>query len=97
MKFINKHSVTIELMLQKGFGKILLIFILLVGIPIGILGFQVIKSNTNIDVKEISGKNSPFNQRYSRGKCLGEGTTTFSYSPTENRRYREYRALWNYG
>lgn len=73
-------------MIQKGFGKILLIFIVLVGIPVGIFGFQtmskiVTPESSQQFVKKFSGKNNPFNQRYSQGKCQKEGTVTFTHPP----------------
>lgn len=65
---------------------ILALLIILIGIPIGIFGFRTLSEKINPAspqqfVKKFSGKNNPFNQRYSAGKCEGEGTTTFTHSP----------------
>ena len=52
----------------------------LILIPIGIFGFSQSRSPEQ-SVKKFSGKNNPFNQRYSQGRCEGEGTRIFTYSP----------------
>lgn len=69
---------------QKGFAAILLIPLVLIVVVVGFFGFQIFKNNTSqetFELKDISGKNNPFNQRYSQGKCEGEGTVIFTHLP----------------
>lgn len=68
---------------QRGFSVILLIFIVLLVFTAGFFAFQTMKKNTSIELKNISGKSNPFNQRYSRGRCQGEGTRIFTYPPVK--------------
>ena len=73
--------------MQKGLSAILIIIIVLVVAVGGIFGFLVFSKNGSLsnlqsyDLTKPAGKSNPFNQRYSRGKCQGEGTVTFTYSP----------------
>lgn len=72
-------------MSQKGFSSILVIVgVVLILAGAGFFGFQAFQKNTSLetfDLKDISGKNNPFNQRYSKGKCEGEGTVIFTHLP----------------
>src|SRR3989344_7304940 len=71
---------------QKGFGAIFLVCIVLLVMLAGFFGLQLLKNNEveNFQIENVTkskGKNNPFSKRYSAGKCVGEGTTTFTYSP----------------
>lgn len=70
---------------MKGFSVILLIPLILLISAAGFFGFQMIKQNTSwesdFNTNIPLGKNNPFSKRYSQGKCQGEGTVTFTYSP----------------
>lgn len=56
----------------------IIIFLILLGLA---FYFSKIADRGVVDIKSISGKKNPFNQRYSRGKCKGEGPVAFTYSP----------------
>lgn len=63
---------------------ILLVVIVLIVSAVGFFGFQIFKNNVSketFDIKKVSGKTNPFSQRYSQGKCEGEGTTIFTHPP----------------
>lgn len=60
---------------------ILILLIILIGIPIAVFGLHRSFVGSMSPRDDIKGQNNPFNQRYSQGKCEGEGTTTFTYSP----------------
>jgi len=68
---------------NKGFGVILLIIGVLIAAAVGAFGFLIFSKNNSqsFDLTKPAGKSNPFSERYSRGKCEGEGTTTFTYSP----------------
>lgn len=74
-------------MTQKGFSVILLVLIVFVVSALGFFGLQLFKKNSPVknilttEVKKVSGKSNPFNERYSQGKCEGEGTINFAHSP----------------
>jgi len=51
----------------------------LILIPLGIFAFATQPKQQS--VKKFSGKNNPFNQRYSQNRCEGKGTRIFTYSP----------------
>ncbi|MDO8429240.1 MAG: hypothetical protein Q7S88_01295 [Candidatus Daviesbacteria bacterium] len=68
----------------------IILLVIIVGVG-GFFGFQKLKENSlnnhsqenfqAFDNKQVSGKSNPFNQRYSRGKCQGEGTVKFTHLP----------------
>ena len=74
---------------QRGFSSILVIVgVVLILAAGGFFGFQIIKHNNfaddNFEIEDVAksgGKENPFSKMYSAGKCQGEGTTTFKFSP----------------
>ena len=71
---------------MRGFTPVILIIIAAVVLIAGFFGFQVIKHNKydNFQIEDVAkskGKENPFSKMYSAGKCQGEGTITFKFSP----------------
>lgn len=74
---------------RQGFAAILLIPLVLIVSAVGFFGFQFLKHNSSedfyqsFDLTKPAGKKNIFSQMYSRGKCEGEGTRTFTHLPMD--------------
>lgn len=72
---------------KQGFAAVLLIPLVLFVFAIGFFGFQAVKynfqDNYQFDLTKPAGKKNIFSQMYSRGKCEGEGTRTFTHLPMD--------------